>query len=511
MLSIRNNLILIMVFSFITIIAISLFLIIPQKELLLNEKKIKVENIIEGAKSVLIHNYDLYEKGKISEEEAKKRSIELLKAVRYDGGNYIWINDLNSIMIMHPIKPKLDGKNLYTFKDPNGVFLFQECVKAAQNKEHFVYYHWEKAGSTKPMPKLSYVAEFEQWGWVIGTGIYIDDVDELFVEKITYAMYFISFTTILMISLFLFVYRSITNRINNTIETMDKIANTNDLTHQLEEMNHCKNCELGKIARSFNHLIKSLRELLTQTGNSSIENVSISEELYMTSKSIEERIAEEGNLINSATAEITNIKQTVEDWNKEAIATLDLVFGATSSLNESKIEIKSFNSKVTQSVEKESELVTRFDTLSSDAQGIKQVLEVISDIADQTNLLALNAAIEAARAGEHGRGFAVVADEVRKLAERTQKTLVDINSSVNLIIQSIVDAKDEINNNSKSILEISSISELVVDRIDSATLLMDEVNTTVKQSSDNALELSGKTNNIHSDITSVQFHHVMVA
>jgi len=268
-------------------------------------------------------------------------------------------------------------------------------------------------------------------------------------------------------------------------------------------MNGCKDCELGKIAVSFNHLIDSFRELLNQSSHSSVENVTVSEELYQTSKEIEKRILEEKELVVKADEEITDIKNTVEAWNEEAVVTLELVSGVNNSLDESKSDIQNLNDKVSQSVEKELELVERFGNLSSDAQEIKLVLEVISDIADQTNLLALNAAIEAARAGEHGRGFAVVADEVRKLAERTQKSLSDINASINLIIQSIVDAKEDINDNSKNILELSTVSEVVVERIDTATKLMEKVNSTVLDSSNNASLLSDKTVHVASNMNGI--------
>ena len=492
-----------MLFSLIALIALSVMLILPQKELLLNEKKFKVENIIQGAKSAIEHNYKLFENGVITEEEAKHRSKNLLKTVRYDGQNYIWINDTNSVMVMHPLKPALNNKDLSTFKDPNGKYIFKEFVKSARDNSHYVFYHWEKPGHNSPVPKLSYVAEFEPWGWVIGTGIYIDDVDALFLNKVIYSMYFIIAVSIIMVLIFMFVYRSIISRINSTINIMDEIAASKNLTQQLDEMNSCKDCELGKIASSFNHLIDSLRELLNQNGQSSVENVAISEELYMTSKEIEKRIIEEKNLIIKADTEVKDIKNTVEVWNEEAVVTLDLVSGVTNSLSESKVDIQNLNNKVAQSVEKELELVERFHSLSSDAEEIKTVLEVISDISDQTNLLALNAAIEAARAGEHGRGFAVVADEVRKLAERTQKSLSDINTSVNLIIQSIIEAKEDITKNSNNILELSTVSEVVVERIDNATLLMNQVNDTAKSSSQNALSITNKTNYVVSNMDDI--------
>ena len=147
---------------------------------------------------------------------------------------------------------------------------------------------------------------------------------------------------------------------------------------------------------------------------------------------------------------------------------------ANNMLINAKDEIVTLTSKVQTSVESELDLAVKIEELSADTAQVKDVLVVISDIADQTNLLALNAAIEAARAGEHGRGFAVVADEVRKLAERTQKTLAEINATISVIVQSTNTASDEMNANSKQMEELSIISSAVEQQIESTTSIVNK-------------------------------------
>ena len=144
---------------------------------LLDSHKKKLKGVVESIVNIMNGYYELSKSGKISEEKAKELSIELVKLARYEGTNYLWINDMKPRMVFHPIKPQLNGKDLSSFKDPNGVYLFNEMVKVCREKgEGFVRYSWPKPGSEIPVPKLSYVKLFEPWGWIVGTGVYVDDV-----------------------------------------------------------------------------------------------------------------------------------------------------------------------------------------------------------------------------------------------------------------------------------------------------------------------------------------------
>jgi Cache domain/Chemoreceptor zinc-binding domain len=160
------------------LLALAGFLLNSQRSGLFAERVAKTKNLVEVPYSVIVEQHRLEVEGKITREEAKRRAIEALRAMRYDGSNYFWINDMHPTMVMHPMKPELDGKDLSDLKDPKGKTVFVEFVHAARTADGgFVAYMWPKPGSNLPVPKLSFVKAFEPWGWVIGTGVYIEDID----------------------------------------------------------------------------------------------------------------------------------------------------------------------------------------------------------------------------------------------------------------------------------------------------------------------------------------------
>jgi methyl-accepting chemotaxis protein len=149
-----------------------------QRSGLLSERVERTKNLVEVPYSIMAEQHRLEVEGKISRQEAQRRAVEAIRAMRYDDTNYFWINDMHPTMVMHPIKPELDGKDLSDYKDPSGRAVFVEMTNAARGPTGgFVFYQWPKPGSDKPVQKLPFVKGFEPWGWVVGTGIYVEDVD----------------------------------------------------------------------------------------------------------------------------------------------------------------------------------------------------------------------------------------------------------------------------------------------------------------------------------------------
>ena len=164
--------------TWLVLVLATMFALVPFiRGLIMEEKQATVSSLVQQATSLLASYQKQVEAGTLTKEEAQKRAAERIGAMRYDGANYIWINDLAPKMIMHPIKPELNGKDLSENKDPNGKALFVEMARVCRDKgKGFVDYAWSKPGNAQPVPKLSYVELYQPWGWVIGTGIYIDDV-----------------------------------------------------------------------------------------------------------------------------------------------------------------------------------------------------------------------------------------------------------------------------------------------------------------------------------------------
>lgn len=273
-----------------------------------------------------------------------------------------------------------------------------------------------------------------------------------------------------------FIIRSIVKPVQEIGNAAHELATGDgDLTRRLKIHNED---ELGYSCSNINHFIQKIQELVSESKRLSAENASISHELSTTSTSVGKSVEKSTTTINSATQKASVIKDEIHHAIEDAQKSKEEILQANSDLDFAKNEIANLTHKVQNSAQNEAELADRMNALSQEAQSVKSVLEVINDIADQTNLLALNAAIEAARAGEHGRGFAVVADEVRKLAERTQHSLVEINSTIGVIVQSINDTSGAMNNNSQEIQELSHVADEVESRLeDVVSKVMLAVNT----------------------------------
>ena len=247
--------------------------------------------------------------------------------------------------------------------------------------------------------------------------------------------------------------------------------------------------EMNDIAQMQNALLGDIKLAIIGAKNNAHENASVAEELSSTSLQIGKRAEEESEIVAQTTQEAKKVADEMNEASVQVRGVKEMTLKAQNSLALAQKLLDETITQLNSTAEKEAQMNDRLNHLATEATQVKSVLEVIGDIADQTNLLALNAAIEAARAGEHGRGFAVVADEVRKLAERTQKSLIETNATVNVIVQSISDISGEMNINAKRIVELSAFSNKVTDQTQEAVGMLEQsVNATeivVKKSEHN--------------------------
>ena len=441
----------------------------------------------------------------------QKEALKTVSAMRYGKNGYFWINNTEPKVIMHPIKSSLVGKNVSSVKDPDGVYVYQEIVKVAKDKgEGKVLFKWSKPGSNIPEPKMGYVKLFKPWGWIIGTGAYTDDIEKNIAKikeeskaEITSLIEKIAIESLVIILLLYFITLYLINTgVSRPIEQFKAkildIAKNNDLTQRVDTNAPLEISEMGE---SFNKLVSSVEKLISASKISSSENASISHELSVTSNQVGVNIEQSVSLIDETNQKAHSITTDISESISEAKKSKDDIELANKNLMIAKDEIIQLISKVKESAESEHDLASTMENLSKDASEVKDILGVISDIADQTNLLALNAAIEAARAGEHGRGFAVVADEVRKLAERTQKSLGDIHSTISVIVQAIVDASNQMNKNSTDIQHLSDTSQDIEDKIVNTVEI---VKKAVQSSDDTVKDFETTSKNIEDIVSKIQ-------
>jgi len=391
-----------------------------QAELTMQARADATRQHVEIAHGILVQSHAKEAAGKLSREQAQLLAMETIAELRYDGSEYFWINDMHPRVVMHPIKPELNGKDVSETKDPNGVPLFKAFVaKVRESGKGFVAYQWPKPGKDNPVEKLSYVQGFEPWGWVVGSGIYVGDVREAAQRQVAWMAAIVAAALLLAGYLFISFYRVMDGGLNETRRHL-RAMTEGDLTTSPSPWGRDEAAQLMMELRAMQ---ESLRQMVMRVRRSSDEIVHSSSEVATGAMDLSARTEQAAANLEESAASMEQISATVKNGADHANEASQVAHGNEAVATEGGLVMR--------------EVVQTMESIRQSSAKINEIIGTIDGIAFQTNILALNAAVEAARAGEQGRGFAVVASEVRTLAQRAATAAREIKTLIGQSVEQV--------------------------------------------------------------------------
>lgn len=387
---------------------------------------------------------DLYDADRSGENQAQAKAI--LKAMRFESDGYFFAYDSQGVNTLHAINPALEGKNLYDLKDKNGVPVIAGLIQASKSGDGFLYFSWHKPSLDAQAPKLGYAEYLPKWDWVLGTGIYIDDIDtqvaqfeaqrQAQLREQTWSAVGLSLAglvlTIVIVSVL--VSRGVAP-LQHVVDSLKAVAaGGGDLTARLKVESRD---EVGEVAKAFNDFMDKLHPLIVDLRSSAQEVQSAASDLDVQTSQSSQQMGDHSLETDKVVTAVTEMSATSREVANNTHSTAQAIDSANRQISDAQQEVNLAIEGIGALVNEVNLTSDAISELSQQTEQITKVLNVIGEIAEQTNLLALNAAIEAARAGEQGRGFAVVADEVRSLASRTQNSTQEIGDMLQQLHQGV--------------------------------------------------------------------------
>ena len=493
--SVARKLQIIMALALVAFVAVSAMSLVDYRGVMLRDRMDKTRNVVEVAGSTIRAQYDRFKRGEIGEDEAKAAAVAQVKALRYEGENYFWIIDGKANMIMHPFKPELDGTDASEIKDPKGVKLFSEMTEAVTSgHDGFVRYSWPKPGmdKTKPAAKISYVSSIPEWGWIVGSGIYLDDVNAAFMAQLTKFGALGLFTILILGGVSLVIARDIRMPLGRLTRGLSALAEGKDLPSLGNE----RRDEIGDMARSLLHLSDRLSDARRIESAQQSDALAKLEQKARLDAEIDSFKSTVGDIIGrlggatedlkDASDDMTGIVASVNDKARsvssatgETSGSVQTVAAAADEMSASIREIASqtgsCSTAIREVVDQMHKASTTSHKLEEATKRIVEIVDLIQSITGQINLLALNATIESARAGEAGRGFAVVANEVKQLATATGKATSEIVINIDNIRQVSADVIDVLNVISRGVDTVDAIAISISSAVEEQSVVTAEI------------------------------------
>ncbi|GHQ38740.1 chemotaxis protein [Helicobacter pylori] len=446
---------------------------------------------------------------------ARKMALDYFKRINDDKGMIYMVVDKNGVVLFDPVNPKTVGQSGLDAQSVDGVYYVRGYLEAAKKGGGYTYYKMPKYDGGVPEKKFAYSHYDEVSQMVIATTSYYTDintenkaikegVNKVFNENTTKLFLWILTATIALVVLALIYAKlRIVKRIDELVLKINAFSHGDkDLRAKIDVGD--RNDEISQVGRGVNLFVENARLIMEEIKGISTLNKTSMDKLVQIVQETQKSMKNSSTTLNSVKNKATDIASMMNASIEQSQGLRKRLIETQAFVKESKDAIGDLFSQITESAHTEEELSSQVEQLSRNADDVKSILDIINDIADQTNLLALNAAIEAARAGEHGRGFAVVADEVRNLAGRTQKSLAEINSTIMVIVQEINTVSSQMNLNSQKMERLSDMSKSVQETYEKMSSNLSSVVLDSNQSMDDYAKSGRQIEAMVSDFVEVE-------
>ncbi|EJC09416.1 methyl-accepting chemotaxis (MCP) signaling domain protein [Helicobacter pylori Hp P-11b] len=447
---------------------------------------------------------------------ARKMALDYFKRINDDKGMiYMVVVDKNGVVLFDPVNPKTVGQSGLSLQSVDGVYYVRGYLEAAKKGGGYTYYKMPKYDGGVPEKKFAYSHYDEVSQMVIAATSYYTDintenkaikegVNKVFNENTTKLFLWILTATIALVVLTLIYAKlRIVKRIDELVLKINAFSHGDkDLRARIDVGD--RNDEISQVGRGVNLFVENARLIMEEIKGISTSNKTSMDKLVQIAQETQKSMKDSSTTLNSVKNKATDVASMMNASIEQSQGLRKRLIETQGLVKESKDAIGDLFSQIIESAHTEEELSSQVEQLSRNADDVKSILDIINDIADQTNLLALNAAIEAARAGEHGRGFAVVADEVRNLAGRTQKSLAEINSTIMVIVQEINDVSSQMNLNSQKMERLSDMSKSVQETYEKMSSNLSSVVSDSNQSMDDYAKSGHQIEAMVSDFVEVE-------
>ncbi|WP_198532970.1 MULTISPECIES: methyl-accepting chemotaxis protein [unclassified Salinivibrio] len=477
------------------------------RDKLVNERKNQLKEVTQVAENMV---------KRINPGNSQARLAEVktaLSDVQFGDSGYFFMYDKKGVNVFHPMKPSLEGKNLIGLTDPKGNKVIQGLLETAQRGDGYFNFMFEKPGTNELIDKIGYAVMVNNNQWMLGTGAYIDDIErevatyrleakEALDEQI-WRLTLLGLGTVIITGLIVgWFAQRMGQPVNNMLEKLNDIASgEGDLTQRLSIHGHD---EIAQLGHAFNRFVEKLQHTIQRVAQVTTQVTSTASDMAQQTSEVAEKLQVHDNETEQVVTAVTEMSSAAQEVAQNTTQVADAATSATQDAKDAQSQVHDSIAAVERLVERMGQSSNEVDQLKEQSDKITSVLSVIGGIAEQTNLLALNAAIEAARAGEQGRGFAVVADEVRTLASRTQTSTHEIRDMLDGLHVHVDSAVKTIAESDQECQTMAKTSADIGERITSVSAAFSQVNDMTSQIASAASEQTTVTEDIHRNLISIR-------